>query len=92
MTHRTMTEVAPPPFAARLVAWQRVHGRNDLPWQNTDDPCRVRLAEIMLQPTQVATIIPYCARFVAVFPGGRALATAPLCHCPAPWLAIMVAW
>jgi hypothetical protein len=72
MTHRSMTEVAAPPFATRLVAWQRVHGRNDLPWQNTDDPCHVWLAETMLQPTQVATVIPYCARFVAVFPGARA--------------------
>ena len=43
-------------FAAHIVAWQRSHGRNELPWQNTCDPYRVWLSEIMLQQTQVATV------------------------------------
>jgi len=65
-------------FAARLIAWQRAHGRHDLPWQGTGDPYRVWLSEIMLQQTQVATVIPYFLRFVAAFPDVRALAAAPI--------------
>ena len=42
-----------PDFATQVVAWQREHGRNTLPWQNTRDPYRVWLSEIMLQQTQV---------------------------------------
>jgi A/G-specific adenine glycosylase len=66
------------PFAARLVAWQRTHGRHELPWQRTRDAYRIWLAEIMLQQTQVATVIPYFLRFLAAFPDVRALAGAPL--------------
>src|SRR4029453_13346743 len=65
-------------FASRLVAWQRTHGRHGLPWQNTRDPYRIWLSEIMLQQTQVATVIPYYERFLAAFPDVRALAAAPL--------------
>ena len=65
-------------FAARLIAWQKTHGRHDLPWQNTRDPYRIWLSEIMLQQTQVATVIPYYQRFVAAFPDVRTLAAAPL--------------
>ena len=57
-----------PSFAARLVAWQRRHGRHDLPWQRTRDAYRLWLSEIMLQQTQVVTVIPYYERFVARFP------------------------
>lgn len=64
-----------PPFAQRLSAWQRTHGRHDLPWQGAD-AYRVWLSEIMLQQTQVATVIPYYQRFVASFPGIAALAAA----------------
>ena len=63
-------------FARRLVAWQRTHGRHDLPWQRTRDPYRIWLSEIMLQQTQVATVIPYYERFLAAFPDVRALAAA----------------
>ena len=56
-------------FSARLIAWQREHGRHDLPWQNTRDPYRIWLSEIMLQQTQVSTVIPYYDRFLA--DGGR---------------------
>jgi len=69
--------VSLPPFATRLVAWQRTHGRHDLPWQN-GDAYRVWLSEIMLQQTQVATVVPYFLRFVAVLPDVRALAAAPV--------------
>ncbi len=55
-------------FATRVIAWQKLHGRHDLPWQNTRDPYRIWLSEIMLQQTQVATVIPYYARFLEKFP------------------------
>jgi endonuclease III len=54
-------------FATRVIAWQKRHGRHDLPWQNTQDPYRIWLSEIMLQQTQVATVIPYYARFLEKF-------------------------
>lgn len=63
-------------FPARIVAWQRREGRHSLPWQGTRDPYRVWLSEIMLQQTQVATVIPYYARFLARFPDIAALAGA----------------
>ena len=62
-------------FAARLIAWQRAHGRHGLPWQGAD-AYRVWLSEIMLQQTQVVTVIPYFERFVASFPDIAALAAA----------------
>lgn len=65
-------------FAERLVAWQKAEGRHDLPWQNTRDPYRIWLSEIMLQQTQVTTVIPYYARFLASFPDVGALAEAPI--------------
>jgi len=64
------------PFASRIVAWQRRHGRRGLPWQATRDPYRIWLSEIMLQQTQVATVIPYFERFVARFHDLPALAAA----------------
>ncbi|KAB2928322.1 MAG: A/G-specific adenine glycosylase [Dechloromonas sp.] len=65
-------------FSERLIAWQKSAGRHDLPWQNTRDPYRIWLSEIMLQQTQVATVIPYYQRFLASFPDVRALAAAPV--------------
>ncbi|MGE5757690.1 MAG: A/G-specific adenine glycosylase, partial [Sideroxydans sp.] len=65
----------PATFAFRLIAWQRTHGRHDLPWQG-QVAYRVWLSEIMLQQTQVATVIPYYQRFVASFPTIAALAAA----------------
>ena len=67
---------AVPDFATRVVQWQEQHGRNDLPWQNTRDPYRVWLSEIMLQQTQVATVKVYFARFLGTFPDVAALAAA----------------
>jgi A/G-specific adenine glycosylase len=63
-------------FASRLVRWQKLHGRHDLPWQGTSDPYRVWLSEIMLQQTQVAAVIPYYTRFLERFPDYAALAAA----------------
>ncbi|HWY23496.1 MAG TPA: A/G-specific adenine glycosylase, partial [Nevskia sp.] len=64
-------------FSQRLLAWFDQHGRHDLPWQTPRTPYRVWLAEIMLQQTQVAAVIPYFQRFVARFPDVRSLAAAP---------------
>ena len=54
-------------FAERVIAWQRASGRRDLPWQNTRDPYRIWLSEIMLQQTQVSAVVPYYARVLARF-------------------------
>ncbi len=64
-------------FAPRVIAWQRQHGRHDLPWQRTRDPYRVWLSEIMLQQTQVATVLGYYQRFLQRFPTVADLAAAP---------------
>jgi len=64
------------PFANALLAWFDRHGRHDLPWQHPRDAYRVWLSEIMLQQTQVATVIPYFQRFVAKLPSLRDLAAA----------------
>lgn len=67
-----------PDFSAALIHWQGRHGRHDLPWQNTRDAYRIWLSEIMLQQTQVSTVVPYYARFLERFPSVDALARAPL--------------
>jgi A/G-specific adenine glycosylase len=63
-------------FAENLIRWQRRHGRHDLPWQGMRDPYRIWLSEVMLQQTQVSTVIPYYRRFIARFPEVGALARA----------------
>ncbi|HTU24154.1 MAG TPA: A/G-specific adenine glycosylase, partial [Pirellulales bacterium] len=91
MTHARRSKsplIAPPEIAAdphdpkrltalrrRLVAWYR-RNRRDLPWRQTRDPYCVWISEIMLQQTQVATVIPYYERFLARFPNVRRLAAA----------------
>ncbi|MDA8094737.1 MAG: A/G-specific adenine glycosylase [Betaproteobacteria bacterium] len=65
-------------FASRLVAWQKCHGRHDLPWQQTTDPYRIWVSEIMLQQTQVATVLAYYGRFLARFPHVAELARSSL--------------
>jgi len=77
--------ISRPSFAARIIAWQRRHGRHDLPWQNTRDPYRIWLSEIMLQQTQVATVVPYYLRFLAAFSDVQALARAPIDDVLAHW-------
>ena len=64
-------------FSARIIDWQRQHGRHGLPWQGTRDPYRVWLSEIMLQQTQVTTVLGYYARFLERFPDVARLAAAP---------------
>lgn len=63
-------------FANRLIAWQKTHGRHDLPWQNTVDPYAIWVSEIMLQQTQVAAVIGYYGKFMQHFPNIAALANA----------------
>ncbi len=63
-------------FAERLLEWFDAHGRRGLPWMQPRTPYRVWLSEIMLQQTQVATVIPYFGRFVAALPSLPALAAA----------------
>ena len=55
-------------FASRLLAWHDAHGRKDLPWQHNINPYRVWLSEVMLQQTQVATVVDYFLRFTDRFP------------------------
>jgi len=74
-----MSKSLPPgALAAKVVAWQELHGRNSLPWQNTRDPYRVWLSEIMLQQTQVATVLGYFDRFLKAMPTVQHLAAASL--------------
>lgn len=74
-----------PEFAPRLIRWQRIHGRHDLPWQGTRDPYHIWLAEIMLQQTQVASVMPYYRRFLARFPDLMTLTNAPFDAVMAHW-------
>ena len=63
-------------FAETLACWQRRAGRTDLPWQQYHTPYERWLSEVMLQQTQVETVIPYFERFLAAFPSVEALAAA----------------
>ena len=72
-------------LAQRVVAWQRAQGRHDLPWQRQRDPYRVWLSEIMLQQTQVSTVLGYYARFLARFPDVATLAAADVDEVLALW-------
>ena len=67
-----------PPFSERLLTWFDQHGRKSLPWQHNRTPYRVWVSEIMLQQTQVATVIPYYTRFMDRFPEVEDLAKAPI--------------
>jgi A/G-specific adenine glycosylase len=74
-----------PVIAPALVAWQRSHGRHGLPWQQTRDPYRVWLSEVMLQQTQVTTVLVYYERFLQRFPTVAALAEASLDEVLSMW-------
>jgi A/G-specific adenine glycosylase len=76
--HTRPMHPAPPPldFGPRLIAWQQQHGRHNLPWQGSREPYRIWLSEIMLQQTQVETVIPYYTRFLTRFPDIATLAEA----------------
>jgi len=65
-------------FAQRLLTWFDQHGRHDLPWQHPRSAYRVWISEVMLQQTQVKTVIPYFEKFVARFPDVTTLANAAL--------------
>lgn len=83
--HRAAQAAARAGVAQRVVAWQREHGRHGLPWQIAREPYRVWLSEIMLQQTQVATVLAYYARFLERFPSVAALAAASLDDVLAAW-------
>ena len=72
-------------FTAALLTWFAAHGRHDLPWQLDRDPYRIWVSEIMLQQTQVATVIPYFQRFIERFPDVATLAGARLDDVLAHW-------
>ncbi len=65
-------------FAPKVLHWFDRHGRSHLPWQQDVNPYRVWISEIMLQQTQVATVIGYFERFMARFPRVESLASAPI--------------
>ncbi len=80
-------------FSHALLEWFDVHGRHDLPWQVSDDPYKVWVSEIMLQQTQVKTVLQYFERFIQRFPTVNDLGLASwdevalywaglLCTCP----------
>ncbi len=72
-------------FTQQLLAWFDDHGRKDLPWQQQISPYRVWISEIMLQQTQVSTVIPYFQRFMERFPDINGLAKAPQDEVLALW-------
>lgn len=74
-----------PSVAQQLIHWHEHHGRHHLPWQKSRDPYTIWLSEIMLQQTQVTTVIPYYQRFLQEFPTIRNLAQAPLDSVLALW-------
>ena len=67
-----------PPFCQRVLVWFDQHGRKDLPWQKNPTPYRVWVSEIMLQQTQVTTVIPYYRKFMQRFSSLKKLATADI--------------
>jgi A/G-specific adenine glycosylase len=71
--------------ASTILAWQAQHGRSGLPWQGTREPYLVWLSEIMLQQTQVVTVLQYYPRFLKRFPDVASLAAAPLDDVLALW-------
>jgi A/G-specific adenine glycosylase len=72
-------------FAPRVLAWFDEHGRKSLPWQENKTPYRVWISEIMLQQTQVTTVIPYYHKFMTSFPSVEALAQAEQDEVLAHW-------
>jgi len=65
-------------FSDNIIQWHQKHGRHDLPWQGTTDPYQIWISEIMLQQTQVSTVIPYYERFMQRFPNVQSLAKADI--------------
>ncbi|SDK11053.1 A/G-specific DNA-adenine glycosylase [Ferrimonas sediminum] len=71
-------EASMKPFSERVIEWYQLAGRKTLPWQQQKSPYRVWISEIMLQQTQVTTVIPYYLRFMQRFPNIESLAQAPV--------------
>jgi len=80
MTQLDILQIAMPEtgFSRRVLDWFDDHGRKELPWQEKVTPYKVWISEVMLQQTQVATVIPYFDRFISAFPSVDALASAPV--------------
>lgn len=74
--HMKVTQLEANRFSKKILTWFRVHGRHDLPWQKQQTPYRVWVSEIMLQQTQVKTVIDYYKRFMQRFPSIKQLAQA----------------
>lgn len=72
----TQFPLTPEKFQDQLITWQQTHGRHDLPWQENPTPYRVLVSEVMLQQTQVTTVIPYFERWMVSFPTIEVLAAA----------------
>ena len=72
-------------FSRAVLRWFDVYGRHDLPWQRNRDPYRIWVSEIMLQQTQVTTVIPYYERFLSRFPDLKTLARARIDSVLAIW-------
>jgi A/G-specific adenine glycosylase len=70
--------MSPELFQQKILNWFNLHGRKDLPWQQNISPYRVWLSEVMLQQTQVTTVIPYFNQFIQAFPDIHQLADAPI--------------
>jgi len=70
--------MSPEDFQKKILSWFDLNGRKDLPWQLEVTPYRTWLSEVMLQQTQVTTVIPYFNRFLQSFPNVTSLAEAPL--------------
>ena len=80
-----MSEALIKNFATKLIAWHAKDGRQGLPWQSIRDPYAVWVSEIMLQQTQVATVLERYPRFMKRFPTVQKLAAAPLDDVLAEW-------
>src|SRR3990167_3778895 len=72
-------------FSALILNWFKKHGRHDLPWQHNTTPYRVWISEIMLQQTQVATVIPYYQQLMKSFPTLKSLSNANIDNVLSHW-------
>ena len=63
-------------LAKKLIQWHESHGRKNLPWQKTSDPYHIWLSEVMLQQTQVKTVIPFFKKFISKYPNLKSLSSA----------------
>ena len=72
-------------YSESLISWHNKHGRHDLPWQQEPTPYHVWVSEIMLQQTQVGTVIPYFNRFIETFPDVQSLAKANIDEVLSHW-------